>query len=35
MRIIKPNKWMRIKSWEQLEKECNSERFTSRQMQVR
>ena len=29
MRIIKPNKWMRIKSWEQLEKECNAEGLTS------
>ena len=29
MRVIKPNKWMRIKSWEQLEKECNSEGLTS------
>ena len=31
MRIIKPNKWMRIKSWETLEKECNSEGLTNRQ----
>lgn len=29
MRVIKPNKWMRIKSWEQLEKECNAEGLTS------
>lgn len=29
MRVIKPIKWMRIKSWEQLEKECNSEGLTS------
>lgn len=29
MRVIKPSKWMRIKSWEQLEKECNSEGLTS------
>lgn len=29
MRVIKPSKWMRVKSWEQLEKECNSEGLTS------
>lgn len=29
MRVIKPSKWMRIKSWEQLKKECNAEGLTS------
>ena len=29
METIRPNKWMSVKTWETLEKECNAEGLTS------